>query len=483
MQPETETGPAAFSRTASPADFNWEVLFDAPDTGFIASVESAASTKALDQILDLVINSLFNRGDDDEIRDNYLAMAKEALGSVDLEKSKQASVMLLEHIKRQRVRLQNKTTRESDDVTNAPAPAQAPEPDGGEAGTDLAPDAGAPERPEEQAPGQETESTPVSADGLFIDFINRSIRQRMDAVALPRLDSYKSKESLPFILSPDFADHFEQILKTEFLSVLAQGVPGFLRQVESEPEAEREEFLRTALEGRKHRANILESWKTVWLDLTETKALPKKPAPGASGGLLNRLVDKVKDKPSRRKEMTPEQWKKKVVEIKKANAQAEKNWEAIAGDDGKYLPPEEQDKRLLMDLLARSVSGLEKQVIALRQIASQGGSVKAFDAYAKGRNLDLAMLSAYYRHPEYFQKKPAGETEAENPAESDSEGEGQAESELQGDNQPQDFSGEDYGESGGEGFLKTALKGYNASSRKSVFPLVDRFIYSFKEEE
>ena len=236
---------------------------------------------------------------------------------------------------------------------------------------------------------QKTATAAPSVDDLFVDFIRRSIRQRLDAVGLPRLDSYKTKASLPFILSPDFADHFEQILKTEFLPALAKSVPGFLQQVESKHETERQEFLGAALEDRQYRATILESWKTVWLDLTETKALPKKPTPAASAGLINRLVDKVKDKPSRRKEMTPEQWKTKVKEVKKANAQAEKNWAAIARDDGKYLPPQEQDKRLLMDLLARSVSGMEKQVTALRQIASQGGSVKAFDAYAKGRDLDV----------------------------------------------------------------------------------------------
>ena len=338
MRLETETSPAVSSRAGSPQDVNWEDMFDAPDKGFIASVKNASSSVTLDQILDVVINSLFNREDDREIRDGYLAMAKEASGAANLEKSKQASLILLEHIKRQRLRFQDRTTRESDEAADAPAPTKVPEPDAGEAWTDLPPDVGLSslEDPDWGQTGeQKTATAAPSVDDLFVDFIRRSIRQRLDAVGLPRLDSYKTKASLPFILSPDFADHFEQILKTEFLPALAKSVPGFLQQVESKHETERQEFLGAALEDRQYRATILESWKTVWLDLTETKALPKKPTPAASAGLINRLVDKVKDKPSRRKEMTPEQWKTKVKEVKKANAQAEKNWAAIARDDGK----------------------------------------------------------------------------------------------------------------------------------------------------
>lgn len=471
MQFETETSPAASSRAGPSRDINWEAMFDAPDQGFITSVKNAPSSGALDQILDVIIKSLFNREDDSQVRDGYLAMAKEATGAADLEKSKQASLMLLEHIKRQRLRFQDRATRKSDEAADAPAPAEAPEPDAGEAWTDLSPDVGlsleepdwgqTEEQAGEQAGEQETKTAAPGVDDLFMDFIRRSIRRRLDAIGIPRLDSYKTKQILPFILSPDFAGHFERILKTEFLPALAKSVPGFLQQVENKPETERREFLAAALENRQHRTAIIESWKTVWRDLTETRELPKKPAPAASGGLLDRLVDKVRDKPSRRRQMTPEQWKKKVKEIKKANAQAEKNWQAIARDDGNYLPPREQDKKLLMDLLAASVSGLEKQVTALRQIASQGGSVKAFDAYAKSRDLDLALLSAYYRYPEHFQKPPTEEASSEN----------------QGENQGEDQD-ENQGESGAEGFLKNALKGYTPASRKSVFPLVDRFIYS-----
>jgi len=488
MNLETDVTPATSSRAAPPADINWKAMFDASGTGFIASVENAPNSKALYQILDLVINSLFVREEDYEIRDGYLAMAREATGTENLEKSMQASVMLLEHIKRQRVRAQTKTSRESDNLEAAPAPAETPEQDAEEARNDLARDAGAQteepaeenagERPEEQAPEQQTRFAPASADGLFIDFICRSIRQRLDAVALPRLDSYKSKERLPFILSPDFADHFEQILKTTFLPVLARNLRGFLLQLESQPERDREDFLRSALEGRKHRTAILEGWRTVWRDLAETKELPKKPASAASGGLLDRLVDKVKDKPARRREMTPEQWRQKAQEIKAANAEAEKNWQAIARDDGKYLPPEERDKRLLMDLLARSASGLEKQITTLRQIASQGGNTKAYDTYATGRNLDLAMLSAYYRYPEHFQAA-TGETPGETPGETQAEGQGEGES--RGENQPRALGEEGEGEIGGEGFLKRVLKGYRASERRSLYPLVDRYIYSAEE--
>jgi len=88
---------------------------------------------------------------------------------------------------------------------------------------------------------------------------------------------------LPFLLSPDFTDHFLAILKKELFPVFLQSFRGILVQADGLPPNEREQFLISKLEGRKQQAFLLDTWQTVWRDLIEEKETPKKPETKAGG--------------------------------------------------------------------------------------------------------------------------------------------------------------------------------------------------------
>ncbi|MDA1090462.1 MAG: hypothetical protein O3A85_09150 [Proteobacteria bacterium] len=431
------------NKSPESADMDWELMFDGPGTGLVAAVESAPNVMVLGQILSVLINSLFNRDDDQHIKDTYLALAREAVPAeadgraVDLEKSRQAVLLVLQHIKRQRVRLQPNTARKTDAALD---PQQQAEEITNEPVTKTA--------EEEQAAPTDSSN---KAENIFIDFMSRTLRRRINILALPLIDSYTFKGQLAFLLSPDFADHFEKILRADILPSMVPMVHRYVLQIENKPESERQQFLETLTESRQDRNAISDAWQRVWKDLTEAKPSPNKPAAVAGGGMLNRLVKKVKNKPSGPGEMTLEQWQKKTAEIKKSNARAVENWGKITQNSGKYLPPEDQDKKLLMDLFASTENDIQDQMRALHQIASQGGSAKAFDTYTQGRDIDLALLSLCYRNPDIFLKRNA---EA-----------GQRKS----------------GDGNTPSFLKYVLSGYKANARKSQFPLVSRYAYPIAE--
>lgn len=480
LNPDTSSPPTLFDRPHGTSDTDWELMFDAPGQGLIAAVENAPNLKALEKILSVVINSLFNRKDDHEFRGNYLAMAKETTAPLadgresNLEKSKQASVLLLRHIRKQRIRSQEKTTRESDPTRDSKAPG-TPEPETNETPVEASFEEPADETVEQDdtkpTPAPILSPDPTKAEDVFIAFLIRSIRQCLDVLALPRLDADKLKGEIPFILSSDFATHFESILKADILPALGPILEGFLGELDKQPEAERQGFMAANMESREHWGPIWGAWQTSWEKLTQSQPMPHKPANFSKGGMLNRLVEKVKDKPGGPRKMTEEQWQEKIRGIMKANAKAEKIWSAISRDADDYLAPEDTDKKILMDLFAQSVSDLEAQMKALYQIATQGGSARAFDAYAKSHDVDLALMALSYRHPNLFIKVTKNEEESEEADVVEAEAEAKAEEEVEIESM----------ELKTESFLKFVLRGYPPDVRKKKFPLVSRYAYPIAE--
>ena len=62
-----------------------------------------------------------------------------------------------------------------------------------------------------------------------------------------------------------------------------------------------------------------------------------------------------------------------------------------------------------MDLFARSASGMQSHIDAMRQIAHQGSDIgRSLSAYAQGKDLDLATLAVCHQYPDIFLGKKKG---------------------------------------------------------------------------
>ncbi len=216
-------------------------------------------------------------------------------------------------------------------------------------------------------------------------------------------------KTLPFILSPDFAAHFQAILRQDFAPVLAIRFKGLLGRAGQEPEEKRKDYIEQEFEGKEGRGILWEAWQKTWDETIDQTELPDKPKEEKKSfmGLLKKM--KKEDTPAwQKKELTLKEWKVEVKRIKNANKKASRIWGSIAAESEDYQHPEDGDGKLLKELFGRSPIGIKKQIDALRQIATQSENAgKAFDSYQGGKNLDLALLAVCHLNPDVFLDKDA----------------------------------------------------------------------------
>ncbi|MEK9754365.1 MAG: hypothetical protein VW338_14320 [Rhodospirillaceae bacterium] len=101
--------------------------------------------------------------------------------------------------------------------------------------------------------------------------------------------------------------------------------------------------------------------------------------------------------------MTLDEWKDEVKRIERANQRARNIWARLTETDKRFQPPDDSDRKTLMNLFARTAGALSKQIGAVRQIAEQGGNAgKVFSDYQQGKDIDLPLLCACCQQPEIF---------------------------------------------------------------------------------
>jgi hypothetical protein len=71
--------------------------------------------------------------------------------------------------------------------------------------------------------------------------------------------------------------------------------------------------------------------------------------------------------------LTLEEWEDEVKRIERANERARTVWARLTEPHKRFLPPDDTDRKTLMNLFARTSGALSKQINAVRQIAEQGG--------------------------------------------------------------------------------------------------------------
>ena len=170
------------------------------------------------------------------------------------------------------------------------------------------------------------------------------------------------------------------------------------------PQDQRREFMAGYLESRNGRQVLSEKWQDAWKAGTQQTPLPPKPKGKQKKKLLDRIsLKKEKKVPVWKREKTPEEWQAAVTKIKANNKAAAAVWAEISEDTGGWIPPKQTEGKLLMDLFARSTKGLENQTSGLCQIVKQGENVgRLLTGFARGKDIDLALLAACYQQPHLF---------------------------------------------------------------------------------
>jgi len=383
----------------APPSHDWEVIFESPESGVISLVKQAKTIDGLRQCANLIINGLFTRDDDAPIRALYEQSLDDMLpySSPDtppLDQGVSRIVQLLREIKMYR-----QTKHEEHELQRAAGEPVSPEPERRDEGES------------EPLPGlevSETLETPVpdndaqNIDNIFADLFCDRMKQRLGVLNSGIEAATGTGNPVPFILSKDFADHFESLLRQYFIPSFLNDSRALVARAAQQPVDSRRQYLLDQFEGRVSSQNLWDKWQDTWALLVHTKELPDKPEPKKKAGLLGGLKKKKKG-PAWMREMTVEEWQVQTKEIKAANKKSKKLWALMVSESDAYLAPEFSDEKLLMDLFARSAKGLQSHINALRQIAEQGTDIgRNLSTYAQGKNIDLPLLAVCFQSPKLF---------------------------------------------------------------------------------
>lgn len=393
IKTETSSPPGTYQ------NHNWEEIFESTQSGVIPLVRQAKTIEGLRQCTLLVIQNLFTRDDDAPIRNTYEQSLDDILPSSGpdtptMDQGVSRIVQLLREIKMYR------QTKHEENERNRAA---------GIFDTQKS------ERREDDEPvtlpGLEVCKTlkePVSdddeqnIDSLFADLFCDRIRQRLSVLN----NNIKSVNGPPpFLLSKDFANHFESILRQHFIPSFLEDSRALVARTAQQPLESRRQYLQEQFDGRVSSQNLWDKWQDTWANLVHAKELPEKPEPVKKAGLLGGLKMKKKKKkvPAWMRELTIEEWQVQTKEIKAANKKAKKIWTLIALSSEAYQAPQFSDEKLLMDFFARSAKGLQDHINALRQIAEQGVEIgRNLSTYAQGKNIDLPLLAVCHQCHELF---------------------------------------------------------------------------------
>ncbi len=402
---QTEENPPSknSSVTAQPPSHDWEDIFESPETGFIPLLRQAKTIDGLREGTQLIIRSLFTRDNDAQIRAEYEQNLKRMIPGADgeipsMDQGLHAVVQLLREIKEHRLR----RVAEHEVQLNEKAPAEATNSE--------------PERREvderKPLPGLEIpqilENPALEDDqqivyGIFTNLLCQRINNRLDVLNQQSNAEAIDDNLLPFMLSKDFARHFEKLLKEYFIPAFLDDSRALVARAMQQPAEQRQDYLVGQFEGRVSSQNLWDKWKDIWISLVHIQEMPEKPEAEKKAGLLGGLKKKKKKIPAWRREMTLDEWKVRIQEIKVGNEKAKNLWRLIATDSDLYQAPQFEDETLLMNLFALSAKGMESHINALRQIVEQGESVgRNLSNYARGKNIDLPLLAACYQYPDLF---------------------------------------------------------------------------------
>ncbi len=376
---------------------DWEAVFEDSKTGLIPLVSSANTLAKLRAVTTLLVEQLFLRDGDAKYRADYLAALERIFWVASKPESDLAPgdvlasvVEFMRSIKRERI------------ARAGPPRADAATP-----------------------PASDEDGT---TEEIFASVFCGYVRARFEVLTGGLDETLMAAETPPFILSATFAERFVDCLSRHFFPRLAEENKGLLVRAETHALNARRPYIEEQLNDLKFRTAFMKSWADIWKDLTQPKTLPTRPIEKSQSPLTKLFGKATPQKPVGR-QMTLEEWKAAAAAAKRAKL----IWSEIVEDTGAYLAPTDEDNRLLMNMPGRTPGSFQKQIAGIAQIVVQGGRRETFEAFQNGRDIDLALLVAAYRHPASML--------------------------------------------GGDGFISKMLGGYPETFRRERYPLVSRYIF------
>jgi len=373
-------------RTAQ-GTIDWVVVFNDEDEGIIPLVASAQSVDTLVDCTAMVIQMLFSRESDGALRVGFTTALAQVVAECDGDHA-----AVCEAVSRILTDIRDDRTEKAADYARHKEHRRAAQKLWAGDENELAPD----DQTEPGDPRPPDDPARIFEEG-FCDAYDQRFQILWSGIEQKQTDSL----SLPFLLSADFAIRFEGILRQHFLPALAPRCLYLVTEIERHKPEHRQAFIRQHLADSKVREQVWPIWKDVWVQMTEKQKLPRKPK--QEKGVLGNIVKAMKAAATEEGDLEMAEWEEEVEMIKTRNAMTNDVNASLVEVGVGYEAPVKGDDKYLVSLLGRTPNGLRDQIAALRQIAEQSSHPgQAFDKYAKGRDLEFALLSVSYKHQDMF---------------------------------------------------------------------------------
>ncbi len=411
VSPEsTPKTPESGTQSDAPIVTDWEDVFENPEHGLIPLVSQARTIESLKKCLLVIVESLFSRDSDARFRETYSRKLDDILpesvqlidgSGGELEIIKKGVVEMLRQIKDFRIkkaeealaktageRMSDAADRKTEDCEDANLLLDV--------NTDIE-KAGAAKKPA-------NDPEPVNAESQFSKMFCAEFEARLRILRAGVPQKTSADFKLPFLLSVDFNGRFEEVLCEFFIENLLHRCRGLMNKAEALEPGEQTELFQKYFSGRIGKTELWGFWQATWTEITEAKEKPKKPEPKKKKGLLG-FAKKEKARPDYLEpELTEEEWKDAVKQVKRTNARTEQMWDSLCTESETYDPPvRDRDGQLLMELFGRSTNGTVNQIRAINQIVDQGIDMgRVFGEFQQGKNIEICLLAACYQRPQLY---------------------------------------------------------------------------------
>lgn len=401
---------------------DWEAAFEDGDHGLIAMVEQSSTAAGILACSQVIIRSLFSRADDADTRIGFERQLNDAMSespegddteSGDDERRRRVIELLREikdhrveranfHIARIKAGIDKQVERRDNDAKKLLEQAAADAEGTAEIDVDDAPAAESSPQPDHP---DDADASEYSAEAAFVEALSRLLGGRLSVLREGISPGPIASALPPYPVSPEFAERFGELVRDQFAPAMMSACRPFILQAEHRDPKERVSYILENMEERRSREILWDSWRVVWNELTDQQEPPKKPKEEKKS-LLGRLTKKKAQPAWMGETLTLEEWEDEVKRIERANERARTVWARLTEPHKRFLPPDDTDRKTLMNLFARTSGALSKQINAVRQIAEQGGNPgKVFSDYQQGKDIDLPLLCACCQRQDLFLKK------------------------------------------------------------------------------
>ena len=361
---------------------DWELVFEAPDTGLIQLIEAARQSKTLIDCTAMIIQTLFTRDGDEDVRTQYTKkLAIVAVSEVDdVSGMATHTSAILRSIKDDRIKRAAEWAIHKQEREVARKQEELHE-----------------ERQKRVRAGMD--ETEIAFSDVFCDAFDQKFQAMWAGVSQQPTKGKK----LPFTVSSDFAGIFENVVRDPFMPWIIAKCRYIISEAKHKKSEQQHEYLEERLNDPRTQKELRTIWNETWQHFMQEEEYPKKPKEDRKG-FLGTITRAVKDTIVDDGEYyTMEDWDHEVEIIDKQNAETREVRARLLAPSTVYQAPTEEDLTRLMNMFSIIPGDLRKQISSLRQIAEEDESaVRLYESYAKGKNLELALIAVSFQNSDIF---------------------------------------------------------------------------------